>query len=242
MLPRTKWVEVWTILCSLSLAQAQCVEKLIWGASPFFVWGVSLSRAASMFDRHLFVASKDSATSSARVSHSSSSGWADLKIRPTWLSCSLNCDGFFFVPSLEHVRHCAREGGNCSVVQSLLHVGHCLFIAVANALHHHPFLWVLWLASIHLRVYKLWMLWCLDSTLVVYAHAPMKCHVCNSCFHSRHHICIHMHKNSWHKYYKDHHLHCKTYSRKTVFCLHIDYILHQNMVQKEWTNHTSVYL
>ena len=31
------------------------------------------------------------------------------------------------------------------MVQSLLHVGHCLFIAVANALHHQPFLEVLWL-------------------------------------------------------------------------------------------------
>jgi len=93
-----------------------------------------------MFDRHLFMASKESATSSARVSHSNSSGRADRKIRPTSLSCSLNCDGFFLAPIFEHVRYCAREGGNCSVVQSLLHVGHCLFIAVANALHHHPFL------------------------------------------------------------------------------------------------------
>jgi len=89
------------------------------------------------------MASKDSATSSARVSHSSSSGRADLKIKPTWLSWSLNCDGFFFVPNLEHARHCVREGGNCSVVQSLLHVGHCLFIAVVNALHHQLFLCVL---------------------------------------------------------------------------------------------------
>jgi hypothetical protein len=32
----------------------------------------------------------------------------------------LNFDGFFFVPNLEHVRHWEREGGNCSVVQSLL--------------------------------------------------------------------------------------------------------------------------
>ena len=70
-----------------------------------------------MFDRHLFMVSKDSATSFARVSHSSSSGRADLKINPTWLSWSLNFDGFFLVPILEHVRHCAREGGNCSVVQ-----------------------------------------------------------------------------------------------------------------------------
>jgi len=76
---------------------------------------------------------------------SSSSGRADLKIKPTELSRSLNCDGFFFVPNLEHARHWVREGGNCSVVQSLLHVGHYLFIAVANALHHHPFLGVLWL-------------------------------------------------------------------------------------------------
>ena len=93
-----------------------------------------------MFDRHLFMASRDSARSSARCSHSSSSGRADLKIKPTWLFRSLNCDGFFFVPNLEHARHWVREGGNCSVVQSLLHVGHCLFIAVANALRHHPFL------------------------------------------------------------------------------------------------------
>jgi len=37
------------------------------------------------------------------------------------------------------------------VVQSLLHVGHCLFIAVANVLHHHPFLKVLWLGHISSR-------------------------------------------------------------------------------------------
>jgi len=127
------------------------IERLKWGASPFFAWGVSLSGAVSMFDRHLFMACKDSATSSARVSHSSSSGRADLKIKPTWLSWSLNCEGFFFVPNLEHARHCVREGGNCSVVQSLLHVGHCLFIAVANALHHQPFLWVLWLVHMSSR-------------------------------------------------------------------------------------------
>jgi len=93
-----------------------------------------------MFDRHLFMASNESATSSARDSHSNSSGRAERKIRPTSLSCNSNCDGFFFAPVSEHARHCASEGGNCSVVQSLLHVGHCLFIAVANALHHHPFL------------------------------------------------------------------------------------------------------
>jgi len=93
-----------------------------------------------MFDKHLLMASNDNATSSARVSHSNSSGRADRKIRPTSLSCSLNFDGFFFAPIFEHVRHCASEGENCSVVQSLLHVGHCLFIAFANALHHHPFL------------------------------------------------------------------------------------------------------
>jgi len=91
-----------------------------------------------MFDEHLFMASNESATSSAPVSHSNYSGRADRKIRPTSLSCSLNCDGFFFAPIFEHVRHGASEGGNCSVVHSLLHVGHCLFIAVANALHHHP--------------------------------------------------------------------------------------------------------
>jgi len=37
------------------------------------------------------------------------------------------------------------------VVQSLLHVGHCLFIAVANALHHQPFLKVLWLGHMSFR-------------------------------------------------------------------------------------------
>ena len=40
---------------------------------------------------------------------------------------------------------------NCSVVQSLLHVGHRLFIAVANDLHHHPFLRVLWFGHISSR-------------------------------------------------------------------------------------------
>jgi len=63
----------------------------------------------------------------------------------------LNCDGFFLVPNLEHARHWVREGGNCSVFQSLLHVGHCLFIAVANALHHHPFLRVFWLGQMSSR-------------------------------------------------------------------------------------------
>jgi len=33
-----------------------CIERL-WGAGPFFVCGVSLSRAVSMFNRHLFMAS-----------------------------------------------------------------------------------------------------------------------------------------------------------------------------------------
>jgi len=37
------------------------------------------------------------------------------------------------------------------VVQSLLHVGHCLFIAVTTALHHHPFLRVLWLGHMFSR-------------------------------------------------------------------------------------------
>jgi len=104
-----------------------------------------------MFDRHLFIASNESATSSARISHSKSSGRADRKIRPTSSSCNLNCDGFFFAPVFEHTRHCVSEGGNCSVVQGLLHVGHCQFIAVANALHHHPFLWVLWLGHMSSR-------------------------------------------------------------------------------------------
>ena len=44
-----------------------------------------------------------------------------------------------------------KRRGNCSVVQNLLHVGHCLLIAVANALHHHPFLRVLWLGHISSR-------------------------------------------------------------------------------------------
>jgi len=114
-----------------------CVEKLVWSASPILVWGVSLSRATSMFDKHLFMASNESATSSAQVSHFNSSGRAERKIRRTSLSCRLNCDCFFFAPIFEHVRHCASEGGNCSVVQSLLHVEHCLFITVATALHHH---------------------------------------------------------------------------------------------------------
>ena len=84
--------------------------------------------------RYLLMESKDSATSSARFSHSSSSGRADIKIKPTWLSRSLSRDDFFLFPTLVHFRHWVREGGNSSVVQSLLHVGHCLFIAVANAL------------------------------------------------------------------------------------------------------------
>ena len=86
-----------------------------------------------MFIKHFLMESRDSATSSARLSHSSSSGRDDLKIKPTWLSKGLHCDDFFLVPSLEHVSHWVREGGNCSVVQSLLHVGHCLFIAFCGS-------------------------------------------------------------------------------------------------------------
>ena len=93
-----------------------------------------------MFGKHLFIASSESATSSARVFQSSSSVTADRKIKPIVLSCRLNCDSFFLAPFFEHDRHFASEGGNCSVVKSLLHVGHCLLIAVVNALHHHPFL------------------------------------------------------------------------------------------------------
>jgi len=37
------------------------------------------------------------------------------------------------------------------VVHSLLHVWHCLLIAVENAWHHHPFLWVLWLGHMSSR-------------------------------------------------------------------------------------------
>ena len=64
-----------------------------------------------MFIRHLLMESRDSATSSARFSHSSSSERADLKIKPTWLSRSLSCDDFFLFPTLEHVRHWVRKGG-----------------------------------------------------------------------------------------------------------------------------------
>ena len=104
-----------------------------------------------MFIKHLSMESRDGATSSARFSHSSSSGRADLKIKPTLLSRSLNCDDFFLVPALEHVRHWVREGGNCSVLHSLLHVGHCLLIADAIALHHHPFLRGLWFGHVSSR-------------------------------------------------------------------------------------------
>ena len=104
-----------------------------------------------MFIKHLLMESRDSATSSARFSHSSSSGRADLKIKPSWLSRSLNRDDFFLLPTLVHVRHWVREGVNCSEVHSLLHVGHCLFIAVVNALLHHPFLRVLWFGHISSR-------------------------------------------------------------------------------------------
>ena len=93
-----------------------------------------------MFIKHLLMESRDRATSSARLSHSSSSGRADLKIKPIWLSMGLNRDDFFLFPNLVHVRHWVREEGNCSMVQNLLHVGHCLFIAVANALTTTHFL------------------------------------------------------------------------------------------------------
>jgi len=124
---------------------------LVGVAGPCFVWGVSLSRATSMFVKHLFIPSSESATSSARVFQTSSSGRADRKIKPIALSCRLNCDGFLLAAFFEHDRHCASEGGKCSVVQSLLHAGHCLLIAVANALHHYPFLWVLWLGHMSSR-------------------------------------------------------------------------------------------
>ena len=47
--------------------------------------------------------------------------------------------------------HCDREGGNSSVVHNLIHVGHCLLIAVEYAQHHHPFLRVLWFGHISFR-------------------------------------------------------------------------------------------
>ena len=59
-----------------------CIARL-WVAGSFFVYGVSLSRAVSMFNKHLLMASKERATSSARFSSSNSSGRADLKIKPT---------------------------------------------------------------------------------------------------------------------------------------------------------------
>ena len=37
------------------------------------------------------------------------------------------------------------------MVHSLLHVGHCLLIAVENARHHHPFLSVLWFGHMFSR-------------------------------------------------------------------------------------------
>jgi len=49
-----------------------------------------------MFDKHLFIASSESAKLSARVSQFSSSGRADRKTSPT----ALNCDGFFLLPFL----------------------------------------------------------------------------------------------------------------------------------------------
>ena len=57
----------------------------------------------------------------------------------------------FLCPTLSMSYIEQAKGGNCSVVQSLLHVGHCLFIAVANALHHQPFLKVLWLGHMSSR-------------------------------------------------------------------------------------------
>jgi len=105
--------------------------------------GLFLSRATIMFVRHCFIASNESATFSILVSHSRSSERPDRKMRPASFSRILNCEGFFFAPFCEHARHCGKEGGNCTVVHSLLQVGHCLLITVANALHHHPFLWVL---------------------------------------------------------------------------------------------------
>jgi len=58
-----------------------------------------------MFDKHLFMASSESATSSAQVSHSNSSGRADRKIRPSSSSCNLNCDGLFLnMPGIVRVK------------------------------------------------------------------------------------------------------------------------------------------
>ena len=53
-----------------------------------------------MFNKHLFMASSESAMPFAQLSHSHSSGRADQKIRLTSLSSSLNCDGFFLLPFL----------------------------------------------------------------------------------------------------------------------------------------------
>jgi len=118
---------------------------------PAFVWGVSLSRATSMFARHRLIASNESATSSALVSQSKSSGRADRNMRPSSFFWGLNCEGFVFAPFWEHEWHCGRENGNCSVVHSLLHLWHCLLIAVEKVRHHHPFLWVLWFGHMSSR-------------------------------------------------------------------------------------------
>ena len=53
---------------------------------PAFVWGVSVSRATSMFARHRLIASNESATSSALVSQSKSSGRVDRKWGPPHFS------------------------------------------------------------------------------------------------------------------------------------------------------------
>ena len=80
---------------------------------PTRVWGLSLSKATSIFAQHLFIASIDSATSSALVSQSWSSGSTDRKIRPASFSLTLNCQVSF---SLRFVSMCSILTGKGGIV------------------------------------------------------------------------------------------------------------------------------
>ena len=125
---------------------------------PTFVWEVSLSKATSIFARHLLMASIESATSSTLVSQSRSSGSTDQKIRPASFAWTLHCEGVFPAPVCEREWHCDWEGGNCSEVHNLLHVRHCRFIALEYAQHHHPFPEVLWFGHMSSRsLSKSWL-------------------------------------------------------------------------------------
>ena len=134
--------------CALVIS---CVVHVRGSGEPVIDCGMSLAKASSMLSKHLLMVSSERAASSALFPNFSSSGKVDLKIRPVSFSLALNWVGFLLVPLWRQELHLIWDGGNFSVVQSLLHDVHCVFIAVEYALNHHPFLVVLWSGHIFFR-------------------------------------------------------------------------------------------